>query len=220
MDRKANRLEIYTQPAPGSLVLSYSEAIYGKITLLKKLKLANSPREYLFVGTDLYMYFVVSWDPELQQIRTERSILKLADETGRDSPTHDRCLLDPADRFLVLQLYDGMVTVIPLAAWRRRAEPNFLGEPVVARISDRFIRSSTFLYPRPEREKGAKSDLPKIAFLFEDNQQNTCFRIRSLEHFDGDPARANLHPTNVFRSDLEPHTNHLIPVQAPTCTYA
>lgn len=161
------------------------------------------------------MYFVVSWDPELQRIRTERSFLKLADETGRDSPTHDRCLLDPSDRFLVLQLYDGMVTVIPLAAWRRRAGAKFLGEPVVARITDRFIRSSTFLYPRPERENPTK-----IAFLFEDNQQNTCFRIRTLEHFDGDPGHANLDPTKVFRNDLEPHTGHLIPVPAPICTYA
>lgn len=187
---------------------------------MKKLKLAKSPTEYLFVGTDLYMYFVVSWDQELQRIRTERSFLNLADEIGRDSPTHDRCLLDPSDRFLVLQLYDGMVTVIPLTAWRRRAGAKFLGEPVVARITDRFIRSSTFLYPRPEREKGEKSDPTKIALLFEDNQQNTCFRIRSLEHFDGDPGHANLDPTKVFRSDLEAHTSHLIPVPAPICTYA
>ncbi len=185
--------------------------------MLKKLKTASSPTEHLFVGTDLYMFFVVSWDPVTQEVRTEKSFFDLSDETSRDSPTHDRCLLDTANKYLVLHLYDGIVTAIPLEGWRRRGGAKILGEPVSARISDRFIRSSAFLHPR-----GEQPERTNIAFLLEDNQQKTWLKVRRLEVTPGamgDQGHAELDHVTIAREDIDPQASHLIPVPAPICTY-
>ena len=82
--------------------------------MLEKLRPANASTEHLFVGTDRYMYFTVSWDPQAQQLRTEKSYQDQADKTSRDSQTEDRCLIDPTRKFMALLLYDGIVTVVPI----------------------------------------------------------------------------------------------------------
>lgn len=212
---KANRIEIYTQTADG-LHLSHSQAIYGKINMLEKLQPENSPTEHLFVGTDRYMYFTVSWDARKQQLRTEKSYVDQTDKTARDSLAQDRCLLDPTHKFLALQLYDGIVTVVPIAGkGRRKGDPDAgtLGEPALARISDLFIRSSTFLHPRND-----SVEAPRIAFLFEDNRQKACLNIRVLDYTaggGGDPGNADLEEVTASRDDLEVGASHLIPVPAP-----
>lgn len=216
---KSNRLEIYVQ-SPEGLFLSHSRAIYGKITMLERLQPANSPTEHLFVGTDRYMYFTVSWDSYTQQLRTEQSYVDQADKTARDSLTQDRCLVDPTRQFLALQLYDGIVTIVPaVGKGKRKGNPDSLslGEPVPARISDLYIRSSTFLYPR-----NVKGEQPKIAILFEDNRQKACLNIRRLDFTaggSGEAGTAELEFITFSRSDLEQGASHLIPVPAPACTY-
>lgn len=188
--------------------------------MLEKFQPENSPTEHLFVGTDRYMYFTVSWDANTQQLRTEKSFVDQTDKTARDSLAQDRCLLDPTHRFFALQLYDGIVTIVPIAGKGKRKgdpDPGTLGEPASARISDLFIRSSTFLHPRNESR-----DAPKIAFLFEDNRQKACLTIRRLDYTaggSGDAGNADLEDVKISRDDLEQGASHLIPVPAPACRY-
>jgi len=66
---KSNRLEFYTQTSDG-LALQHSKAIYGKVTMLQKLRPALSPTDHLFVGTDRYMYFTLSWNADKKQLHT------------------------------------------------------------------------------------------------------------------------------------------------------
>ena len=188
--------------------------------MLEKLQPPHSPIEHLFIGTDQFIYFAVSWDAQLQQLHTEKTFLDQADKSFRDAYSQDRCLLDPTNRFMALQLFDGIVTIIPLGdQGKKKGSPYTvtLGDPTPARISDIYIRSSTFLYPRR-----AKDDRPKIAFLFEDNRQKTCLIIRRLDYtpgFNGEPAIAELDYITTSRDDLEQGANHLISVPGPACTY-
>ena len=187
--------------------------------MLEKLRPAHSSTEHLFVGTDRYMYFTISWDSKARQLRTEKSYQDQAEKTARDSQTEDRCLMDPARRFMALLLYDGIVTIIPIHQPGKKkgaGEPGCLGDPVPARISDFFVRSSTFLHPRQE-----DTEQPKLAILYEDNQQKVCLNIRSLDYSaggSGEPGSADLEKIVGMRDDLELGASHLVAVPAPACT--
>lgn len=189
--------------------------------MLEKFQPDNSPTEHLFIGTDRYMYFTVSWDAKTQQLRTEKNYVDQTDKTARDSLAQDRCLFDPTHKFLALQLYDGIVTVVPIAGKGKKkgdSDAGTLGEPAQARIADLFIRSSTFLHPR-----NGSRDAPTIAFLFEDNRQKACLNIRRLDYSagsGGDAGNADLETITTSRDDLELGASHLIPVSAPACMYA
>lgn len=220
MYRKANRLEIYAQTTDG-LVLSYTRAVYGKVLMLERLQPANSSTEHLFIGTDQFKYFTVSWDDNLRQLHTETRYTDAADKTSRDSQVHDQCLIDPTKQFMALQIYDGIVTVIPIAQSGKRKgmpEAGTLGEPVPARISDLFVRSSAFVHSRG----GKDSRKIKLAFLFEDNHKKVCLSIRTLDHSagsSGEQGDATLEEVIGARNDLELGASHLIPVAAPACMY-
>ena len=165
------------------------------------------------------MYFTISWDSKARQLRTEKSYQDQAEKTARDSQTEDRCLMDPARRFMALLLYDGIVTIIPIHQPGKKkgaGEPGCLGDPVPARISDFFVRSSTFLHPRQE-----DIEQPKLAILYEDNQLKVCLNVRSLDYSagsSGEPGSADLEKIVGMRDDLELGASHLIAVPAPACT--
>lgn len=188
--------------------------------MLERLRPANASTEHLFVGTDRYMYFTVSWDSQARQLRTEKSYQDQSDKTARDSQTEDRCLVDPTRRFMALLLYDGIVTIIPIHQQGRKkgiAEAGTLGDPVPARISDLFVRSSTFLYPRRE-----DTEQLRMAFLYEDNQQKVCLNIRNLNHAaggSGDSGSADLDNVVAIQDEIELGASHLIAVPAPACMW-
>ena len=101
---KANRLEIWSpNPNPDQLTLLHTRAIYGKVTLLHKLRPATSQTDHLFVGTDRYHYFTLSWDASSKQLKTEKSYVDVAEKAARDSQTGDRVAIDPTTRFMALE---------------------------------------------------------------------------------------------------------------------
>lgn len=214
---KANTLEIYSQ-TPDGLLLSYTQSLYGKVTMLERLRPPHSDLDHLFVGTDRYMYFTVSWDSHKRRLRTEKTYQDQADKTSRDSQTDDRCLIDPTRRFMALLLFDGIVTIIPISQRVRKkpiSDSVFLGDPVPARISDLFIRSAAFLYP--QRGDGERL---RIALLYEDSQQRVCLSVRQLDYAaggSGEPGSADLDNVIGMREDIELGASHLIPVPAPAC---
>ena len=214
---KANRLEIYSQ-TPDGLILLHSRSLYGKVTMLEKLRQPHSKVDQLFVGTDHYVYFTVAWDEQSRQLKTDKSYQDAADKTSRDSQTEDRCLVDITGRYMALLLFDGIVTIIPTSQGGKRKSSgavSVLGDPVPARISDWGIRSATFLHP-----KSGDREHPKMAFLYEDSQQRVCLSIRKLDYAAGgagEPGSADLEHIIGMREDLELGASHLIPVPAPAC---
>ncbi|KAH9881948.1 hypothetical protein J1614_001119 [Plenodomus biglobosus] len=208
---KSNRLEFYTHSADG-LALQHSKAIYGKVTMLQKLRPALSPTDHLFVGTDRFMYFTLSWDSEKKQLQTEKSFASVADNAARESQTGERCHVDPTGRFMTVEVYEGIMTVIPLVqrGKKRKQEADIahLGEPQPVRLSEMFVRSSAFLRPR------SFDDKPKIALLYEDTHSQVKLRLRELTFAGGDTV--DLEEGETCRAELELGSSHLIPIEEPT----
>lgn len=225
---KANRLEIWAtnpqQPGDPTLVLQHTRAIYGKVTMLQKLRPATSPTDHLFVGTDRYNYFTLSWDADTRRLKTEKSMVDIADKSARDSQTGDRVHIDPTARFMTLECYEGVVNVLPIAhagKGKRRAADNEIGElgdPIPVRIPELYVRSSCFLH---KRHGGTKIADPVFAVLHEDSQNMPRIKIRELEYQPSlrpneEPATAELERGQEVQGKIEIGASHLIPLPAPT----
>ncbi|EXJ94392.1 hypothetical protein A1O1_02786 [Capronia coronata CBS 617.96] len=217
---KANRLEIYEQGSEG-LALLYSKTVYGYITVLEKLRPASSKTDHLFIGTDRYHYFTCSWNADIKQLQTEQSYVDLADNVLRNSKEVDRCHIDPTGRYMTLELYDGVISVLPFVQpsnkrVRRETTTNTqvgtLGEPVQVRIEELLSRSSAFLAVDPDSK-----DTPKLAILWEDNLENPQLKLRELKYYPGgEQATAEFETVAELRGDqLDKGVSHLIPVSAP-----
>lgn len=185
--------------------------------MLQKIKPASSPTDHLFVGTDRYMYFTLSWDPSTKQLRTEKSYKDLAEKAARDSQTGERCHIDPTGRFIALELYEGIVNVVPIAHPGKRKQEGVefgtLGEPVPTRIPELNVRSSAFLHRRKEKDK------PELALLYEDSMGKIRLKIRELDYTAGlkwsEPGTAEFETETEVKKELELGANHLIPLGAP-----
>lgn len=186
--------------------------------MLCKLQQPGSTADHLFVGTDRQMYFTISWNADSKQIRTERTYVDQADKSARDLQTGERCLLDPTQRFLTLELYEGVVTVVPITTKQRRKDDppeGSLGEPIPIRISELFVRSSTFFSTRVVD----KQNRPQLGLLYEDTQKRVRLQIYELVYSPGlnstDTGSVELETRDGLRDELELGASHLIPVAAP-----
>ena len=186
--------------------------------MLQKIRPTGSPTDYLFVGTDRYTYFTLSWDASLKQLHTEKSYVDQSDKTGRDSQSADRCLIDPTRRFLTLELFEGILTVIPLSHKDKKGQVSLetLGEPTPVRIPELFIRSWTYLYPR----KTGVKEKPTLAMLYEDNRQKVRLKLKCLifsAGAKGELGSADFEDVERDSEDIDPSASHIIPVPGPCC---
>lgn len=185
--------------------------------MLNKLRPANEPTEHLFVGTDRYFYFTMAWNAEEKQLKTVKTYQDVADKAARDVQTGDRSLLDPTGRYMTLELYEGIVTVVPLTEkGKRKGDPevSVLGEPVPSRIEEMFVRSSAFLH-----RKSPESEKPLLALLHEEDEDSKIrLRLRQLGFQSGgadEQAIAALDLVEGLKDDLDLGASHLIPVPGP-----
>jgi len=193
--------------------------------MLQKLRPVSSPIDHLFVGTDRNTYFTVSWDPSIKQLKTENSYVDLADKTGRDSQSLDRCLIDPERKFLVLEIFEGILTVLPMfyvkmgkGGEMMDVEVGTPGEPITVRIPELFVRSSAFLHPRiPPVTKDNKA---RLVLLCDDGDEKAKVKIRSLTYGPegvGEQGYADFDEEQRVPITPDPSASHLIPVPAPAC---
>ena len=193
--------------------------------MLERLRPASSQTDHLFVGTDRYQYFTVSWDTATKQLRTEQSYVDQADKVLRDSRESDRCHIDPTRRFMTLELFDGVITVVPILQPPRNAsgskkaslapqgEVGSLGDPIQVRVEELATRSSAFVQTAPNSKQK-----PRIALLWEDNDDEPQLKIRELTFYPGgagDLASADLTTVAELRAALDLGVSHLLPVSAP-----
>jgi DNA damage-binding protein 1 len=202
---------LYIQ-TPDGLALQHQKAIYGKVTMLQKIRPALSPTDHLFVGTDRFMYFTLSWDPEKRRLKTEKSFASVADNAARESQTGERCHVDPSGRFMTVEVYEGIITVIPLVqrGKKRKQEPDIahLGDPQPVRLSEMFVRSSAFLRPKSFEDK------PKLALLYEDTHSQVKLKLKEISFAGSD--QVDLDDGEPCKAELELGASHLIPVQEPS----
>ena len=192
--------------------------------MLEKLHPSCSTTDHLFIGTDRYQYFTVSWDATAKQLKTEQSYVDQADKVLRESREGDRCQIDPTGRFMTLELYEGVVTVVPIGQTTRRSsttrrdskqptEVGLLGYPLQTRIEELLIRSSAFL-----QVNATSKEKPRIAYLWDDNQDHPQLKLRELTYtggVGGDQGSVELNSIADLRAELDLGVSHLIPVSAP-----
>ena len=126
---------------------------------------------------------------------------------------------------MTLELYDGIVTVIPIIQPRRKSSNSrresapiveaagTLGDPIPVRIEELTTRSSGFVQTAP----GSK-EKPRLALLWEDNADIPQLKIREVTYIPGaagDPPSVDMKTVAELRGDLDLGVSHLIPVSAP-----
>lgn len=194
----------------------HNKAIYGRISMLNKIRPASSPTDHLFVGTERYAYFTLSWDPHTQKLKTELSYVDVSEKSARDAQSGDRCNKDPTDSFLTIEMLEGVITVIPIAKLKRKPtdpEPGTLQDAMPLRIEEMFVRSSTFFHSRNNKEVTK----PRLALLHKDASEVVRLKTREIDHSAGlDGPIIELVPiTDQADETLEQSASHLIPVPAP-----
>ncbi|KAI9795569.1 MAG: hypothetical protein M1833_006969 [Piccolia ochrophora] len=211
---KANILEFYNLSGNG-VTLEHSRTIYGKISMLQKFRPVSSPADHLFVGTDRQSYFTVSWDATARQLRTERSYVDLMNGGARESQSGGKCLMDPGGRHLVLELLEGILTVIPIIQARQGRKKvegvGNLGDPVPARIPELFVRSATFLHG---------TEKPRLALLWEDGHRKVHLRTKDVDYTPGtssEPGTVELTDTEFVMPNVpDQGASHLISLSDPS----
>lgn len=206
--RKANRLEIYSLADNHQLVLRHSKVINGTISMLQKLFPKDSSTEMLFVGTDRAQYFTLVWDQDTKQLRTAQSFEDAAEKYMRDSQSQDRCLVDPTGKFMAMHLWEGVLAVLRLLP--RKGKTNELEWMDSARISELFVKASTFLY--------SETGHPKIALLYQSRSDQpdsklATYRITSDDK-DAQASRFDSAKDREISLDItDPGASLLIPVK-------
>ncbi|KKY31569.1 putative dna damage-binding protein 1 [Diaporthe ampelina] len=203
---KTNRLEIYGL-VENQLILRHSNVVNGTISMLQKLSPKDNATDLLFVGTDRYQHFTLAWDAETRQLETIQFNQDVGEKFMRDSQSQDKCVVDPTGRFMALHLWEGVLTVARLQSRGRNLNHiDWMEQP---RLSELFIRSSTFLY--------SETGHPKIAFLYQSQVDAPDAKLASYRFTsdDKDTKASNFDPQKdrEIRKDLaDPGAAILIPV--------
>jgi DNA damage-binding protein 1 len=184
--------------------MAYSKVIYGQISMLQKLRPAKSPTDHLFIGTSRFQYFTAAWNPQSRQVDTVQSFVDVSEKHMRDSQSLDRCLVDPTGQYLVMELFEGVLNLVKVMKPRKGIE-QYLDQPEQVRITELFIRSSTFLY--------TETKSPKLALLYQDAKEKVrlvTYRVTDekgrYSQFDANRDREN------DIENLDPGACGLIPV--------
>lgn len=182
-----------------------SMPIYGRISMLAKIRPIGTSIDQLFVGTSRFQYFTIAYNLQTREFETQQSFVDVADRHMRDSQSRDLCLVDPTRQYMVLELFEGVLNLIRLLKPRKgRAE--YLEKPEQTRITELRVRATTFLYTETKQ--------PKLAFLFEDGT-NGEVRLATYRLVDDKLQWSRFDPTKHRENelgDLDPGASHLIPI--------
>ncbi|KAH6676481.1 binding protein [Halenospora varia] len=204
---KANRVEIWV-PAPEGLVILHSKAIYGRISMLAKIRPAGAQTDHLFIGTIRFQYFTVAWNPETRNLETVQSFEDATEKYVQDSYSQDRVLVDPKGKFLVMELFQGILSLIKITKPRKGTGKNttqYLESPDQVRITELKVLSTCFLHTETNR--------PKVAFLYDATKRGmrvATYRLvnEKMEFSSFDPAKDRENDIG----DLCNGASHLIPI--------
>ncbi|KAI9848027.1 MAG: hypothetical protein M1837_001129 [Sclerophora amabilis] len=208
---KANRLEFWRQDA-GELVLEHHQVVFGRVTMLHRLRSVSHQPDHLFVGTNRHAYFTVSWDQATKRLKTEKSYMDQAEGGAREVQNEEKCVVDPSGRYFVLESFEGIITVIPILKSKRGSgkpeDRTDIGPPVPARIPELFVRSLAFLYGYHK---------PRLALLWEDGHGKAYIKVKEISYTAGnppDPGVVEINDTTITLANLRDQgASHIIPVE-------
>ncbi len=211
-------MEFY-QWSESSISLYYSTAIYGQITMLERLHPLSAETDHLFVGIDQHTFFTVSWNAQTRELQTERACVDLAERGARETQTGEKCVADPDRRCLALEMFEGILMVVPVVkkprSRKKAEEVGDITDHVSVRISELFIRSMAFLHGTPE---------PRLAVLWEDAHKKVHLTLKNVLITGpgaSDASTAELRDKPVLADIQDPGASLVIPVPEPVrmCGY-
>ncbi|ORX91440.1 DNA damage-binding protein 1-like protein [Basidiobolus meristosporus CBS 931.73] len=214
---KGTRVEIYLL-SPEGLRPFMEFGVYGRIATLKLYRPPGRDTDLLFVSTEKYKFFVLSYDHDAGVVNTEANG-DLKDLTGKPCESGQIGLIDPECRLIGMHLYQGLLKVIPIESDHygkqtggtrsssRGKEPlkpakvGDLRDAFNIRLEELLIVSMTFLHGMAK---------PTLAVLYQDTKEARHIKtyevsIKDKEFLEG--------PWSV--SNVEPGANILIGVPAP-----
>ena len=221
---KPNQLEFYSSHSAG-LRLEDTVTIHGRITSMQPIHPADSATDHLFVNTANDLAFTLFWCSNTNTVRTDKTFDNEADTIMRLSPFDERCRLDPSNRFLTLEKYQGVVSVWSLCRREKKRKAETLrGRPVTvypAKVPEMRTRDSTFLYPRSAIDPSTLALLHReckdrpTPYQVDGEAHSMRLSLFSIGYFDSDvPA---LTPGTAYDWEVGLGASHLIPVEGPTC---
>lgn len=163
----------------------------------------------LFVGTDRFEYFTMAWNPETSRLETTNAHKDPGEEHMRESQSVNRCLVDPSGRFMAMHLWEGVLTISRLGDNKRNAMT--LGMMDQVRLSELFIKASTFLY--------TETGHPTIAFLYQSRSDSDDTKLITyrLTEDDRHTKVSRFDPEKDKQGDIvdvpDPSAAMLIPVR-------
>ncbi|KAI0872928.1 mono-functional DNA-alkylating methyl methanesulfonate N-term-domain-containing protein [Hypoxylon argillaceum] len=165
---KTNRLEIWKLDDTGALTHANTQYVNGTISMLQRLRPRDADTDLLFVGTDRFQYFTVSWDPVKGRLDTIEMFYDINEKHMRDSQSQDKCIVDPTGRFMVVLLWEGVINVLRMHTVKSKRQKLSWMDQV--RISELFIKCASFLH--------VETGHPKIAFLYQTRtEQPDCHLV-------------------------------------------
>jgi DNA damage-binding protein 1 len=185
--------------------MRHSKAIFGTVSMLAKIRPMGAKTDHLLIGTIRFQYFTVFWDPESQQLETSQQFSDGSEKHMRESQSRDLCMVDPTGRYLVLELFEGVLNLIKILK-PRKGRGDYLDKAEQIRITELKVRASTFLYTETKQ--------PKIAFLYEE-EEGKCLRLSTYRLVDDKMQSASFDPRKDRENDIGelcPGASHLIPV--------
>ncbi len=197
------------------LVMEASQPIFGRISMLSKVRPFGSSTDHLFIGTNRFQYFTIAWDPETRKLETVNKFEDASEKQVRDTQSRDLCLVDPSGRYFALELFEGVINFIRIKQPRKGGPTNYMDKPEQIRITELKVRASTFLYTELKQ--------PKIAFLFDKGRDD--IRLATYRIVDDKMQISSFDPVKDREDDiggLDVGANMLIPVpkgDTPTKRY-
>jgi len=183
-----------------------SKAIYGRVSMLEKIRPFGAKTDHLFIGTVRFQYFTVVWNPDTRQLDTVQSFVDVAERHIQNSQSRDGCLIDPTGKIMVMELFQGILNIVKVIKPRKGSE-DYLTPPEQVRITELRVKASTFLYTENKR--------PKLAILYDAGKIHPDLRLvtyRVVDEKGGVSAFDPIRDRENELSGLDVGASHLIPV--------
>lgn len=204
---KANRLEVWRVTEEGMTCL-HSKVVHGTISMLQRLRPKDATTDLLFVGTERLKYFTVAWDADKNEMAVAyEAIDDIAEPYMRESQSQNNCLVDPTAKYMVMNMWEGVLNVFRLPSRRGAADKLELMDQV--RLTELWMKASTFIHSRTGH--------PRIAFLYKTqlDQEEARVAVYRLTKDDkgGDVSKFDPHKDRELDQVIaDPYASMLIPV--------
>lgn len=109
---QCTRIELY-KLAPHGLQPVTTFNLYGRIAVMKLVRMPGDDHDCLFMSTERYHFVALEWNAETNEIRT-RANGDIKDKIGRPRDRGQIGVVDPLTRLVGLHLYDGLLKIIPI----------------------------------------------------------------------------------------------------------